>query len=84
MYYSTKVREQKVKELKSNKAFIEYAHQQYEIYQRVSGFGGYNTFDEYLIGDVFDIYENFTMLELLKRADRQTINRAMDLALAGI
>ena len=84
MYYSTKVREQKVKELEGNKAFIEYARQQYEIYQRVGGFGGYNTFDEYLKGDVFDIYENFTMLEFLKRADRKTINCAMDIALAGI
>ena len=84
MYYSKKVREQKVKELENNKEFIEYAQKQYEIYKRVDGFGGYNTFEEYLVGDVFDLYENFTMLEFLKRADRKTINRAMDMALAGI
>ena len=84
MYYSKKVREQKVKELQSNKEFIEYAQKQYEIYKRVDGFGGYNTFEEYLVGDVFDLYENFTMLELLKKADKKTINRAMDVALVGI
>lgn len=84
MYYAKNVREQKVEELKSNNEFIEYAQKQYEIYKRVDGFGGYNTFEEYLIGDVFDLYENFTMLEFLKKADSKTINRAMDIALAGI
>ncbi len=84
MYYSKKVREQKVKELESNKEFIEYAQKEYEVYKRVDGFGGYNTFEEYLIGDVFDLYENFTMLEFLTKADGKTINRAMDIALAGI
>lgn len=84
MYYPKKVREKKVKELKNNKEFIEYAQKQYEIYKRVDGFGGYNTFEEYLVGDVFDIYESFAMLELLKNADSKTINRAMNMALKGI
>lgn len=84
MYYSKKVRERKVKELENNKEFIKYAQKEYEVYKRVDGFGGYNTFEEYLVGDVFDLYENFTMLEFLKKADRKTINRAMDIALAGI
>lgn len=84
MYYSKKVREQKVKELENNKEFIEYAQKQYEIWKKVSGFGGYNTFEEYLIGDVFDLYENFAMLELLKKADSKTINRVMTMALDGI
>ena len=84
MYYSKKIREQKVKELESNKEFIEYAQSQYETYKRVDGFGGYNTFEEYLVGNVFDLYDDFTMLEFLKKADRKTISRAMDIALAGI
>lgn len=84
MYYSKKIREQKVKELKGNKEFIEYAQKEYETYKRVDGLGGYNTFEEYLVGDVFNLYENFTMLEFLKKADRKTINRAMELALEGI
>ena len=84
MYYSKKVREQKVKELESNKVFIKYAQKQYEIYKRVDGFGEYNTFEKYLVGDVFDLYENFTMLEFLKKTDKKTINRAMDMALEGI
>lgn len=84
MYYSKKVRERKVKELENNKEFIKYAQKGYEVYKRVDGFGGYNTFEEYLVGDVFDLYENFTMLEFLKKADKKTINRAMDMALAGI
>lgn len=84
MYYSKKIREQKVKELENNKEFIEYAQKQYEIWKKVSGFGGYDTFEEYLVGDVFDLYENFTMLELLKNAESKTINRAMSIALDGI
>ena len=84
MYYPKNVREKKVKELKGNKQFIEYAQEQYEIYKRVDGFGGYNTFEEYLVGDVFNLYENFAMLELLRKADSKTINRAMDMALKRI
>lgn len=84
MYYPKKVREQKVKELENNQEFIEYAQKQYEIWKKVGGFGGYNTFEEYLVGDVFDLYENFAMLELLKNVDSKTINRAMTMALDGI
>ena len=84
MYYSTKVRKQKVKELENNKEFIEYALKQYDIYKKVDGFGGYNTFEEYLVGEVFNLYDNFTMLEFLKNADSKTINRVMSAALKGI
>ena len=84
MYYSKKVRASKVEELKSNQEFMEHAQKEYEVYKRVDGFGGYNTFEEFLLGDVFDLYESFSMLELLKNADRKTINRAMDIALADL
>ena len=80
MYYSEKSRRQKTKELETNKEFIEYARKQYEIWKKVSGFGGYNTLEEYLVGEVFNLYENFTMLKILKNADSKTINRAMDIA----
>lgn len=84
MYYSKKVREQKVKELENNKEFIKYAQKQYETWKKVSGFGGYNTFEEYLVGEVFNLYDNFTMLEFLKNADSNTINRVLSAALKGI
>ena len=84
MYYSKSVRERKVRELENNKAFIEYAQQQYEIYKRVSNFNGYNTFEEYLVGDVFDLYDNFTMIQFLNTADKKTINNVLKKALKGI
>ena len=84
MYYTKKIREKKVKELKGSKAFIEYAQGKYEIYKRVSNLDGYDTFEKYLEAEVFDLYENFTMLELLKQVDRKTVNRAMDMTLKGI
>lgn len=80
MYYSKKVREQKVKELEGNKEFTEYAKKEYEIYIKVDGFGGYNTFEEYLVGNVFELYENFTLLEFIKKADKNTITSALDRA----
>jgi hypothetical protein len=84
MYYTINARKQKVKELINNKIFIEYAQKQYEIYKRVSNFDGYDTFESYLEGTVFDLHENFSMLELIKRADSKTINSAIDIALNGI
>lgn len=80
MYYSKSVRERKVKELEGNKEFIAFAQKEYETYKRVGGFGGYNTFEEYLVGNVFVLYENFTMLEFIKKADKETISRALDRA----
>ena len=84
MYYPKKIREQKVKELENNKEFISYAQKQYDIYKRVSNFNDYNTFEDYLIGDIFCLYENFTMLKLIKKANKKTINRTIDMALVGI
>lgn len=84
MYYSEKARKQKVKELENNKEFIEYAQEHYEDWKRVSGFGGYNTFEEYLIGEVFNLYDNFAMLEFLNNADSKTIDRVLSAALKGI
>ena len=84
MHYSKKVREQKVKELKNNKDFIEYAQEQYEEWKRVGGFGGYKTFEEYLIGEVFNLHDNFTMLEFFKNANTNTIDRVLSTALKGI
>lgn len=84
MHYSKKAREQKVKELKTNKEFIAYAREQYESWKKVSGFGGYNTFEEYLVGEVFDLHDNFTMLDFLKNVDSKTINRVLSDALKGI
>jgi hypothetical protein len=82
MYYSKKIREQKLKELKSNKEFIEYAQNKYEMYKRVSNLDGYNTFEEYLVAEVCGLYENFTVLELLRKANAKTINNAIDIAVS--
>lgn len=84
MYYSKKVREQKVNELKNNKEFIEYAQNKYEMYKRVSNLDGHNTFEEYLVAEVFDLYDNFTVLELLRKANAKTINNAINKACTGI
>ena len=79
MYYSKQYRERKLKEVANNKAFIEYAQKEYKIYRRVSNFDGYDTFEAYLVGNVFALYENFTLLELIRRADTKTINCAIDI-----
>lgn len=84
MYYSEKAKIKKVKELESNKEFMDYAQEKFEIYKRVSNLNGYDTFEKYLKAEVFNLYENFAMFELLKRMDEKTINRSIDVALARI
>ena len=84
MYYSKKVREKKTNELIGNKEFLEYAQEQYEIYKRVDGFGGYKTLEEYLVSEVFNLYDNFTMIQFLNTADKKTIDNVLEMALKGI
>jgi hypothetical protein len=80
MYYSEKVREQKVKELENNEEFMNYARKQHEECKRVGAMGGGKTFEKYLLSEVFTLYDNFTLLEFMQKADRKTINRALDMA----
>lgn len=46
--------------------------------------GGYKTFENYLISEVFNLYDNFTMMQFLKTADKKTINNVLEMALEGI
>lgn len=84
MYYSLKTRELKVKELENNKEFIDYAREQHEECKRIGAMGGYKTFENYLISEVFNLYDNFTMMQFLKTADKKTINNVLEMALEGI
>lgn len=84
MYYSEKLRKKKVKELESNKDFIAFAKKDYEEAKAVGVADRYNTFEEYLEGEVFAIYDNFSLLEFLRNADEKTKNRVMTEALKGL
>lgn len=79
MYYSENVRKKKVKELENNKEFMDYAKERFEDYS----FGA-KTFDEYLLKQVFDLYDNFEMLQFLKTSDQQTIDKVLVQALKGL
>ena len=81
MYYSEKARKKKVKELESNKEFINYARKQYN--ERVMTWGA-DTFEQYLLKDVFVLYDNFTMIQFLETSDQKSINKVMGEALKGL
>lgn len=66
MSFSRKSREQKVKELESNKEFMDYAREHHKECKRVGDMNGCKTFEEYLISEVFNIYDDFTLWQLLK------------------
>lgn len=82
MYYSEKARRQKVKELVNNKEFMDYAHKRFD--EMVMDLNGYGAFDRYLVGEVFTLYDDFTLLQFLKGEDDETINRTMKAALDGL
>ena len=84
MYYSEKVRKQKIEELKDNKEFLEYARKRYEDCKESGAIGGSKTFEEYLLDGVIDLYEDFTLLEFMKKSDKTTVNFVMEEALKGI
>lgn len=79
MYYSENVRKKKVKELENNKEFMEYAIKNYEEYS-----WGCKTFDDFLIKRVFELYENFELLQFLNTADQKTIDKVLNEALKGL
>lgn len=81
MYYSENTRKKKVKELENNKEFMDYAHKNYN--ERVMTFGA-DTFDKYLLKDVFVLYDNFTMIKFLETSDQKTIDKVLDEALKGL
>lgn len=81
MYYSEKARKKKVQELESNQEFMEYAKERFN--ERVMTWG-LDTFEEYLLHDVFELYDNFTMLQFLKSADQKRIDKVLGEALKGL
>mgnify|MGYP003302471969 CR=1 FL=1 len=82
MYYSEKTRKAKIKELENNKEFMDYAEKRWqEIRDSQSRC---RTFEDYLIDQVFVLYDNFTMLQFLETSDKKTIDRVMNDALKGL
>lgn len=81
MYYSEKARKKKVQELESNQEFMEYAKERFN--ERVMTWG-LDTFEEYLLHDVVELYDNFTMLQFLKSADQKRIDKVLGEALKGL
>lgn len=84
MYYSENARKKKVKELESNKEFMEYARKTHEERKSVGAIGGDRTFEDYLLRDVFELYDNFTMIQFLKNSDQKTIDKVLTKALKGL
>ena len=82
MYYSEKSRKAKVKELESNKKFMDYAEQRWQEIRECQS--RCNTFEDYLIDQVFELYDNFTLLQFLETADQTSIDRVLSEALKGL
>jgi hypothetical protein len=81
MYYSEKSRKAKVKELENDKKFMDYARKNYD--ERVMTWGA-DTFEEYLLKDVFMLYDNFTLIQFFETSDQKTIDKVMGAALKGL
>ena len=79
MCYSENMRKKKVKELENNQEFIKYAKERFEDYSF-----GCATFEEYLLRQVFELYDNFEMLQFLNTADKNTIDKVLTGALKGL
>ena len=79
MYYSENARKKKVEELKNNQEFIDYAKQRYKEYS-----WGCETFEEFLIKRVFELYDNFELLQFLNTADQKTVDKVLTKALKGL
>ena len=45
---------------------------------------GADTFEQYLLQDVFVLYDNFTMIQFLETADQKRVNKVMGEALKGL
>ena len=82
MYYSEKARIRKVKELENNKKFMDYAHEQYD--QETIKRWNEDTFEKYLLERVFELDDNFTMIQFLENSDQETIDRVLSEALKGL
>ena len=81
MYYSENARKKKVKELIDDQEFMAYAKEKFNA--RVMTWG-LDTFEEYLLHDVFELYDNFQMIQFLNTADKGTINKVLNEALRGL
>ena len=81
MYYSEKLRKAKVKELENNKEFMDYARKRCD--ERVMTWGA-DTFEKYLLTEIFTLYDDFTLLKFLETAEQQRIDKVMGDALKGL
>lgn len=81
MYYSEKARKAKVKELENNKKFMDYARKKYD--ERVMTWGA-DTFERYLLHDVFELYDNFTLIQFFETSDQKRIDKVLSAALKGL
>ena len=81
MYYSENVRKKKVQELESNQGFMKYAKEKFDegAWTRNN-----DTFEAYLLREVFTIYDNFELLQFLQTADKNTIDKVLSEALKGL
>ena len=84
MYYSENTRKKKVKELENNKEFMDYAREHHEECKRIGAIGGDKVFEDYLLRDVFELYDNFTMIQFLKNSEQKTIDKVLTKALKGL
>ena len=82
MYYSENVRKKKVQELQNNQRFMDYVKERWvEIRDTQSRC---RTFEEYLLDQVFELYDNFTLIQFLEKSDQKTIDRVLSEALKGL
>lgn len=82
MYHSKKAREKKVQELEKNQEFMDYANKAFDA--QVMLFDDEKTFEQYLLNNVFSLYDNFTLLRFMETADQETIDKAMSEALKNL
>ena len=81
MYYSENVRKKRVQELEGNQGFMEYAKEQFD---KGAWTRSNDTFEAYLLREVFTIYDNFELLQFLQTADKKTIDKVLSEALKGL
>lgn len=82
MYYSEKMRKKKVQDLEGNLQFMDYARKSFEEQLKVLDIK--KTFEQYLLSNVFTLYDDFTLLQFMQTADQNTINKVMSEALKNL
>ena len=81
MYYSENAKKKKVKELENDQEFMNYAT---ESFNKSAATFGLDSFEEYLLQEVFNLYDNFSILQFLKASEQSEIDRVLNRALTGL